>query len=259
MAVVDRTAPRLQIGRVVVLTFQAIRENILLFSILSLITAVPSFFAIYEGWQLSADVVFTNSYLVAAIAWMVSGYLLTAGITRAIVLERAARRPSLKTCFAEMARNFYPLAAIAIITSSTSTAAFIIAAVYPLAWLLLVPGLFIDVMLFVVVPVRIVEQTGFIATFKRGAELTRGSRWPIFALVVVFIVVGIGSQIMVYDVVGDPAFAESENSGLAALLCLILADMVYGIIGATLEATIYFELRLIKEGVASERLAEVFD
>jgi hypothetical protein len=84
------------------------------------------------------------------IAYVVSAYLLTAAIAVAIVLDRARQRYSLSTCLAEVARDIYPLAAIGIIVSFVWVSASVISGVDPIDWVLLIPGFFIEVMLWVV-------------------------------------------------------------------------------------------------------------
>ena len=84
----ERSARRLQIGRVVVLTSQLIRDNAPLFLALAFITtALPSLFLRYEEYLLAEDEV-SALYLIAIAAYVISAYVLTAAITKAVILLR---------------------------------------------------------------------------------------------------------------------------------------------------------------------------
>jgi hypothetical protein len=255
---IDRSAQHLQMGRVVVQMFQVISDKIFLFSALSMIIIIPSSFLRYEESLLSEEELFSTSYLVLVVAYVVSAYLFTAAIAAAIVFDHTGRRYSLVTCLAEIARDILPLTAIAI-SSFVWFSAFIISRVDPIGWFLLVPGFFIEVMLWIVVPVRTIERVGVIATLTRSMDLTRGHRWPLAGLLVVLLLLSMAYDELVYAAVGDPVLAELEGSSRAALFCLILGEAVLGIIAAVSATIVYFELRLIKEGVAPETVGEVFD
>jgi hypothetical protein len=110
-------------------------------------------------------------------AFIVAVYLFTPAIATGIVRGRAGESIVLKDCFAEIARDIYPLAAIAIISTFVSTAAMFAAEDYPVSYLLLIPGIYIQVVLSVVVPVRALERTSFVATFV--AELCADEGLPL--------------------------------------------------------------------------------
>ena len=97
----------------------------------------------------------------------------------------------------------------------------------------------------VVAPVRVVEHTPVLATFGRSSELTRGSRWRVFGLIAVYIVISAALQ-GALETLGGP-FVATVASGLM------------GMIAAIGTAALYMELRRLKEGVAPESLASVFD
>jgi len=235
------------------------RENALLFSILSLITAGPSLFLRYEESLRSPDELLSAPYLFLLAAYVISVYLLTAAVAKTAYLRHTGHMPSLRTCIGEIIRDFYALAAMAIVASFTLVSAVILSPSYPAAFILLVPGFFVDVVLAVLIPVRTIERTGFVASFVRSIELTKGHRWPLLGLVVALICLSLGYEVLIYLAVGDPALAEFERSGQVALTCLVLGDAAYGIVGAVVATVLYFELKLIKEGAGLETLAAEFD
>ena len=139
-------------------------------------------------------------------------------------------------------------------------------------FLLVVPIVIAAVMLWVVVPVAVLERPGRFASLRRSAELTRGSRWKIFALLLICVAVTIVNALILGLILGMDALVK------ALVLSLILGmDGMTGqvstgfavanyftgsfllLIGSVLGAVSYFELRNIREGVDIDEIAAVFD
>lgn len=260
MTVAEPSVRRLEIGRVIVQTFQAIRDNILLYSVLSFIVAVPSLLVRYQqDPMVSGGNMLTSAYLLSVTAFVVAYFLLIAAMAKAMLLDRTGYRSSLKDCFAEIAGDIYPVAVIAIISSFITVTALVLAPVEPLTLTLLIPGFYVQVVLAIVVPVRTIERADTVAAITRSMTLTRGHRWPLFGLLMASTVLSLGAEFIVYAAFSDPAFAESVSAGRAQLLLIVLVDMANSVINAVASAVIYFELRLIKEGVAPDAVAAEFD
>ena len=128
---------------------------------------------------------------------------------------------------------------------------------------LMLPGLLLTVLLAILVPVRIIEQTDFVQTFVRGTWLTKGNRWPIFGLMIGTIVLQVTGEAAVYLLIeerGLIAFLEEPPSnGAAAILGQTLVATAVSVLGATVTAVLYAELRRIKDGPAPRELALEFD
>jgi hypothetical protein len=124
--------------------------------------------------------------VIAFLTYVVFGFLLMAAVAKAVVLTTTGYRASLQACIAEMVRDIFTIVPLAIISSFVTVVAVLSTTVYPLALILLIPGFYISVFLAVVVPVRTIERTNFIATLNRSMELTKGHRWPILAFLVLF-------------------------------------------------------------------------
>ncbi len=259
MTVAERAGQRLQIGRVVVLTFQTIRSNIVTLSVLSLIPAAPYSVLRYRATLLPEDATFTIGLMIPFAAAILSSYLLAAAVAKALVPDHTGRRSSLVTCLAAIFKDFFPLVAITIIASSVSAIANISLSVYEYGFILLVPALAIETILAVATPVRMIERKSVVGTIARSAELTAGHRWPILLLLLLSLGLMIGSEIFVYGVVGDPTLIEYTSSGLAALVSLIAVDVAVSVIASVATTIVYLELRLLKEGVPPDAVASVFD
>lgn len=114
--------------------------------------------------------------------------------------------------------------------------------------------LYIIVIWFVAVPVQVMESGGFGAGFKRAADLSRGHRWGILGLLLIYAVLIIAlfaAVLAAIDlIVGHP---------IIVLLFYIPLGAFSSAMGAILPAVVYFLLRAEKEGVGIDEIAKVFD
>jgi hypothetical protein len=116
----------------------------------------------------------------------------------------------------------------------------------------------------VAVPAEVVERTGIFAAFGRSADLTRNHRGAIFGLAIAYwlviwiIAMVAGVTVMALTFRGGNAGAfGGERVGLAIFMTAY--QVVLGALGATGVASVYYELRSIKEGIGPEALASVFE
>lgn len=115
--------------------------------------------------------------------------------------------------------------------------------------------LFTFVVWFVLVPVQVVEDAKFFAGFGRAAELSRGRRWSILGLLLVYLVIIIGISIVIFGIIGVIAVAAP----IVGLILIIPFLALYSVIGAIMPAVVYYLLRSEKEGVGIDEIAKVFD
>ena len=133
--------------------------------------------------------------------------------------------------------------------------------------LLVVPGLFLAVCWSLVAPVVAVEQRGVFAGFGRSFELTRGHRWTIFLILLIY-VLACGLAALAVGVVVRLAFGVTGNIFLAqattgpgfwaALVVNLLLGGLLRTVGAVGVGVIYSELRGVGGGFDARRLGEVF-
>jgi len=122
--------------------------------------------------------------------------------------------------------------------------------------LLIVPGIIVFCMLYVAVPACVIERAGVFASLDRSSKLTKGYRWKIFAIVLVFYVIsGVGSGL-----IGVALRHVLPGSNLAVLSEIIsfLWQAAATALGAVFAAVAYHDLRVAKEGVDTEKIAAVF-
>jgi len=118
------------------------------------------------------------------------------------------------------------------------------------ALLFLVPGIIVACMLYVAVPVCVIEKAGVFESLNRSGVLTRGYRWQIFGLL---------ALVTIAAFIGGVVVALLGGVALWAKLLSFGWQVVTTAFGAVLAAVVYHDLRVAKEGIDIDDLANVFD
>jgi hypothetical protein len=118
--------------------------------------------------------------------------------------------------------------------------------------LLIVPGLILYTMWFVGVPACVVERLGPWTSLRRSRELTKGSRWKLFALALLLLVANLGSSLLA-------SWLAALAGPIVGLVGQMLWTGISGAFSAIVMTVTYYDLRVIKEGVDIEQITAVFD
>jgi hypothetical protein len=262
MAAAEAVSPNFfRMGRVVQRTFDTIGRNAALFFGLSALFNLPILFMQW-GVLSSAVAAQQGAFNGTALAMTGLGLLvfifcyaiLEAAIIHGTFADLSGRKARFGDCVATGIRAFPAMIAISVLYTLGVAVGLV---------LLLIPGLIWAVMWAVVFPVRVVEHTGLGESFGRSRVLTKGHRWAIVGLVLIASVLNavIGGVITISTGGGDVAAAPAPTS--TALLVQALGTYVYaiisGVIGTAGLASLYYELRVAKDGIGAEQLAAVFD
>ena len=135
--------------------------------------------------------------------------------------------------------------------------------------ILFIPGIVSSLILFVAIPVAMVEDVSVGQALARSRDLTSGRLWRLFGLGVIatiFYILMAGASLGVQIVVGGYSLdSEVVNTGMSLRALVIttplgiltegLSAAVFGVVGVVS----YYELRRDKEGTAVEDLAAVFE
>jgi hypothetical protein len=255
------------IGRVFNRTFGAVGANFPVFFGLSvLLSGLPQgLLGLYRGASgLGSSEIWSSpdQWVVAFSVGLLSvicSFALQAAIVHGSVLDMNGRRARFADCLSTGVRHFLPVLAISLLSVMAFVLGFL---------LLVVPGIFLAILFVVTVPVRVVENRGIFASFSRSAALTKGSRWMILALFVVYLLLSwVFSAVAGMAMFGVSALfgggfdaAPGSPSGLILNgLMMPLLGSVSAMMGAAGVAAVYYELRSIKEGLVPEELASIFD
>lgn len=283
MATAPGPGSTFDIGRVVERTFKTITENfgvfILLAAILGGLPAAVFSTGMAElfmhsglsamggtpGQPMSRDMFHTLTSalptlgalgLVAWLVGLVANYALQAAIVYGAITSLNGRRASFGECISTGLRHWFWLLLLAIVTGVALFFGFI---------LLIFPGLMMLTAWVVAIPAQVVERTGVFGALSRSADLTRGRRWPIFGLLVIYGIAAYIFQVVLQSlssvaVIGSmhslsPSFAPL----MSALIISPINRTITSLVGAAGVASIYYELRSGREGIGPEALAAVFD
>lgn len=233
-----------RVGQVLSRTFAVLSRNLLPFCVVTAIAYLPNLLLL-PGQQAPQ---MTPGQRVGLILVTVVVSIVLNALSEAIVLfgafEDMRGRPvnlieSLKVGLA----RFLPVIGVALLVGLLTGLA---------AILLVIPAFIVVTILFVAMPVCIVEQLGPVKSLGRSAELTKGYRWRVFGLwLLVALVTMIGSA-----VIGAIAYLTGAAIGL--VLRLIWGALA-GAFNAIMVVVCYHDLRVAKEGVDTDKIASVFD
>jgi hypothetical protein len=251
--------PQFEIAGVFSATFGAIGRNIVPFGALALLfVTIPQALIAWVGQEdgMVAATLGPSAKVALQIGSVVIGaifsWILQAAVIQGSVDDLNGRKASLGACLTTAFRNLLPVFLISLLMALGLMLGFI---------LLVVPGLILMIVWCVTIPAQVVEQRGVLASFDRSRELTRGSRWSIFGLFVLYIVL---SWIVAAVFLAVGAAVSGSLTGIATnqVMQLFISPVVSGassLIGAVGTAAIYYELRVAREGIGPAALAAVFD
>ena len=260
---------RFDLGRVAQRTFASIGRNFGVFALLALLlSGIP---ALLTGLLLSlaggghagqSTGGVTDPTTLAVIGVSVIGFVYLVGAIASFILQAAiiygtiadlnGRRAQFGECLSMGLRNWFWLFLLAIVLIIAEAFGYI---------LFIVPGLMLAVAWMVAVPAQVVEHTGVFGALSRSAELTRGHRWAIFGLLVIYFIASLVLQGSIIGIIAALAISLSPNMSQTAtqLVAQPLLNVTTSLIGAAGVASIYYELRSSREGIGPEALAAVFD
>jgi hypothetical protein len=293
------SAQRFEIGRTVNRTFGAIGSNFVVFLLLSILLAAIPFALIGLGYAYISTYVLVWGGVVATALLpfavlalqMIPTYVLIGALTHGSIVHYRGARASFGECLATGFRLLLPLIGLGILTfiglmlwllvvgipgifvASMLVGGFATSGMTrdPIVILITVIGVYIVAAIPVVLalirwsvsaPSLVVESPGIFGAFKRSGDLTRGARWKIFFLGLVYVVIWVliqtgitflGSSILL----GFDAFYA--YSGWVLLGITVLYSALNTMIAAAGQAALYYELRVSKEGATSDELARVFE
>ncbi|MEJ2117422.1 MAG: hypothetical protein P8Y36_05755, partial [Alphaproteobacteria bacterium] len=117
---------------------------------------------------------------------------------------------------------------------------------------LIIPGYILMVMWAVAVPACVVESSGPIDSLSRSSELTKGYRWQILGIVLIFGVLS--------GLIGNIVQSLGAMGGVVSLMIvMIIWQGISQAFYSVLMAVMYHDLRTTKEGGDVNTIASVFD
>ena len=257
-AAAEEEGPKIDIGRVLALSFEIFGRNAFGYLLLAAVLGgVPAFLSQYSlllaaeaGTADQAWWLVSKASVAEILLAMTATALLQAAIARTAIRRLGGRSGGLLENVAEALKLILPLIGLVILTS--------LATLFGLV-MLIVPGIIFYVAMSVSVPVLVEERRGVLGSIERSVELTRGSRWLIFGLLLAFFVAYmlLGAALTAASLVLPLGTFFDTPVGFALLDAA--AQTVMEAVFAVMLAALYVELRTVKEGATSSALAAVFD
>jgi len=262
----------LDIARVIQQTFAVLKRNLFTFGILGfLLCGLPAGLSAAVQANIARDAVaaassgvwsfspgaITGGSLSGLVA-LVTTAILQGALIFATVRDLNGEPTSVGDSLATGLRNFLSLIIVSIAVG--------ICVVFGLI-LLVVPGVMIACAWCVALPALVADRTGIGGAFGRSADLTRGHRWQIFGLFVIYVIASwiIGA---IFNAIsgmgaigytgGDPAAVLDRTFSPLFIVFTVISSTVTTVIGATAIAVTYVELRRLREGGGAEWLRDIF-
>ena len=244
-----RQVESFSIGGVLDATFRVFGRNIIPFMLLGLAILVPTTFL--SQWAMQTFGAFSlTSIGVSMLVAVLSNTLMQASFTCAVFHTLRGDQQSLFDSLA-MGARVLPFTLLASLVAGL--------AVWFGLLLLLIPGVLFMLMFWLAVPVAAIEREYPLKALKRSAELTKGHRGKLFGLFLLWILAGV----VLGAIVGGASFAFSPDLVLNPANPFTTPsnwiNWGFGVIFAVSVAVTYYDLRLLKEDMDSEAVAEVFD
>lgn len=182
------------------------------------------------------------------------GYIFIQGVlVRSAIALHTGHGMRLGLAVSATLRGFVPILIVGIIAGLMTAVGFLA---------LIVPGFYVMAMVYVFVPAIVFENKGFSA-LGRSIELTKGYRWAIVGVILIFagltwIITIIAGVIIAFFASDYWASGGVVDTGIGAILEAIVQGLTLPIsmIGTGL---VFARLREIKEGGAAEDLVRIFE
>jgi hypothetical protein len=247
------------IGRVTVRSFDIIRHNLVLLIALTLIFyGLPRLGASLLNISTHSMPAFPGAIfgMTSVVYWFAAalGYCaLQPAVFRVAAAEMNGAQTDILSCLKTGLKFLLPILGLIILSFIGITIGVV---------LLIVPGLFLATIWSVASPSAVFERLGVGDALQRSAALTQGFRWPVFAIVIVFFIasmlIGNAFEHAQHGMFDGMGFFHDIGRAVRKLTDDIL-DSILALIAAVLVFSVYYELRLVKEGAGPEELADVLD
>lgn len=273
MSVYETPVMEFRAGRAVSRTFSVFFRNFLPFALIALVLTSPTYvytiLALPTDWTAAVEMPMAGvGQIVVSIVGFLLYFLVTAALVYGTLQDLRGEKASIGECFSQGLGRMFPVLGIALVTYLV---------IFLAALALIIPGIYVAVMLWVTIPVAVVERRG-IGSLGRSSELTRGYRWRIVGALVIYLLIAFGISMLfgvvsaglMFGTMGADVFSSDVEStehilsGMSPTIVAILAidwvsSALISMFFAILVAVCYHDLRVAKEGVDTDQIASVFD
>lgn len=248
MAERTRRGAAFGVGTVLSRSFPIWIRNLVPFTILSLVVYSPLIiyaFVTFAGGEVTKEA--ESRYdLVSTLAGRVLDLIVTGAVVYGVFQQVRGQPAGLGDCLRVGFSRLLPVLGIGIIVAVLVTLGLLA---------LVIPGILLQLMWWVAVPVAVVERLGVVGSMQRSAKLTSGEKGTIF---LILLVLGLIQFAVIFGIAFVAAMVLPEAGAAQALVTLLIA-IPFGALTAVANAVGYHDLRVAKEGVGIDDLIKVFE
>lgn len=285
MADIAADGMKFRVGRVLSRSFSVYFGNIAPFVMLALVVSSPTY--IYKIVMGPGPIIFEDNPLgywshmgpepvILYFVNLLLSQLVAAALVYGTIQDIRQEKATLGDCLARGAALMFPVFGIAIvyllimilvalvsIVPAALVVGLLVAATHSsIVAIALMPLSFIPLIIFfvrlwVTFPVAVIEGRG-LGSFKRSAQLTKGSRWRIFFLLILFLALGFGISFLMQSI-GSALERSSLDHFAGGVAVEWLFEGFTTALSAVLATVTYHDLRVAKEGLDTNQIASVFD
>jgi len=285
-----------RVGQVLSRSFSTLFRNIVPFGVLALAISSPTYvYVILTGPPEIPTSIDPTTYLsefgirnlAVTVVDLLLGYLITAALVYGTIQDLKNEPAGLGECFAKGLVLVFPVIGVALVTLLLLLVVFVVTVVpgslilgvigaaigsiaigllsIPLFLILLAPSIYVWIMLWVTIPVAVIERRG-LGSLGRSMLLTKGYRWRIFFILLLILVIAIGIGLLMGAVAGiSSVMAPTGGADISSTYFTAgvafnwIMSAFISALSAVLVAVTYHDLRVAKEGVDTRQIAAVFD
>lgn len=244
------------LGRVIGRTFSTIKANwIAFFAAAALFVGIPSALMAFGQADLTTGETSAVAFGLMILGWalyLIGVYVVQGMVVRAAINSFNDKQTTFGEALSAGVKVFLPLLGLAIVAGIATGFAYI---------LLIVPGIMLTVLWSVSAPAVVAEKRGIFEAMQRSRDLTRGYRWHIFGLLVIYLVLSmiVGMLVGGVNLAAGGTFSGGAPGAVVNMVSNALTNTLTSVVASAGVAALYYELRAIKEGAGPEQLASVFD
>jgi hypothetical protein len=242
-----------EIGRVVTRTFAALQANLGPFLLIGLLFGgLP---LLVGGWLQSHPIAQPLQALASILVFVLQiagSAVLQAAVMFGTVRYLDGEQSSISDWVSRATAHWWPLLLLNLLIG-------LITGVAALA--LVVPGFIVAVRWVAAAPALVIEDIPVTKAMARSADLTKGRRWAVFGLLVIYV---IPLLVVQFTLIGfatrfQAGFSQAMAATSTRLIVLPLFNVIAAPITAVGVGALYRELTLGREGAGSLSVAKVFD
>lgn len=175
-----------------------------------------------------------------------SGSVLTGATVFNVFQHVRGRKASFRECLDIGVSRFLPIIGVSILVGLGVMAGL---------FALVIPGIILGCMWSVSIPVTVVERANPIRSLKRSGALTADKGWTLFLTWFVLLIIAYGF-VFIGAAIGGAVMVGNPTAGrlIIPILMIPVAPML-----SVPQSVLYYQLKMLKEGVGIEELAAVFD